>query len=366
VAVLQKATAAPSGGNGWDRILLALAHAELRQADDAGKWANAAVAWLAKEEDKTLWQFVAEELSGLLTHQPQPDSVEARVGRGRAYNALQQPDKALAEATRAVDLQPEHRAARELRTKLCLDLKKWSEALADCTKLLALASDDARLLELHGNLSARCGQWAPAAADFEKLIELKALDKQRPWLPFYRAALAHRMASNTTAYRQMCTRMLERFQDTTDWQTAFFTAWTCVLAPDAGTDLAPALKLAAKALALEPNKPQCHQAVGAVLYRMGRLEASVQHFVAAEAANKGDGLTSPAYWYCFLAMAHHRLGHKDEAAVWLDKARAWIETELPVEEANGDVQRWVRTPTLRLLRAELEAQLRGSSPPRGE
>jgi tetratricopeptide (TPR) repeat protein len=100
LAVLVKATAGPSGGNGWDRLLLALIHTELGHRNEAGKWRDDAFAWLARSPaDEPLWQIAAESLPGLLAREPQSDNAEVRLGRARAFLALKQADKAIAEAT---------------------------------------------------------------------------------------------------------------------------------------------------------------------------------------------------------------------------------------------------------------------------
>lgn len=40
----------------------------------------------------------------------------------------------------------------------------------------------------------------------------------------------------------------------------------------------------------------------------------------------GGGQRSGRYTWCFLAMAHHRLGNTDQAQTWLDKAVQWSDT----------------------------------------
>jgi hypothetical protein len=62
--VLLKATAAPSGGNGWDRLLLAQIYTELGHHDQARRWRDNLFAWMAENAaDEDLWQFAAESLS---------------------------------------------------------------------------------------------------------------------------------------------------------------------------------------------------------------------------------------------------------------------------------------------------------------
>jgi tetratricopeptide (TPR) repeat protein len=245
--------------------------------------------------------------------------------------------------------------------EICLRLMKWDEALADCTKVVELKPDDPELLKLRADLYACCGKWSSAADDFAKLTDMDPSAFTRPWLPWYRHALTLLAAGKTEEYRKACVRMLEHFKDTEDAETAFFTAWSCALGPDALPDFTPALRLAEKGVLQGGQDARFHQGVGAILYRAGRLEESVKHFHAAQAAANSQELTSSAYWYYFLAMAEHRLGHKEEARRWLEKAVTQTDKELGDQTQNGGPERWVRKPTLQLLRAEAEAQLRGAA-----
>jgi ribosomal protein S18 acetylase RimI-like enzyme len=61
-------------------------------------------------------------------------------------------------------------------------------------------------------------------------------------------------------------------------------------------------------------------------------------------------------------MGHQRLGHREEAKKWLDKAVAWTETEKAMREADegtADLP-WNRSLTLKLLREEAEALLKSA------
>jgi WD40 repeat protein/serine/threonine protein kinase/tetratricopeptide (TPR) repeat protein len=324
LAALKKATAVPSGGNGWDQLLLTLVHEQLGEHYE-------------------------------------PTSAEAWIGRAEAYVELGEPDKAVADLAKALELQPEDLTVRQAHMELCLRLKKWDVALADCIKAVELKPDDPALLKLRADLYACCGKWAPAADDFAKLTDMDPSIYPRPWLPWYRHALALLAAGKTEEYRKACARMLDHFKDTEDAETAFFTAWTCSLGPDALPDFAPALHLAEKALAQGDQTARAHQAVGAIHYRAAHWEECVKHFHAAETAAKPQELTSSAYWHYFLAMAEHRLGHKEEARQWLDKAVAQTEKELRDESQTGGPDHWMRKATLQVLRAEAEALLRGGA-----
>ena len=56
--------------------------------------------------------------------------------------------------------------------------------------------------------------------------------------------------------------------------------------------------------------------LGAGLYRAGRFEEAVQRLNESMQGRHGEGLPQG---FAFLALAHYRLGHYDEAKHWLDK-----------------------------------------------
>ena len=91
--------------------------------------------------------------------------------------------------------------------------------------------------------------------------------------------------------------------------------------------------------------------LGAALYRAGRFEEAIRRL--NESIQALDGGDVPK-GFAFLAMAHHRLGHGDEAKRWLDKLAAYQ----PKEGADfswDDVE-------IRILRREAESLILGSPP----
>jgi hypothetical protein len=84
--------------------------------------------------------------------------------------------------------------------------------------------------------------------------------------------------------------------------------------------------------------------LGAALYRAGRPAHAIGRLEEAIRARGGEG--SPRDW-AFLALAHHRLGHRSEARRWLDRLREHRPSEDPA-------QFWDELE-IRLLRSEAEA-----------
>ena len=94
----------------------------------------------------------------------------------------------------------------------------------------------------------------------------------------------------------------------------------------------------------EPLKGAILNTLGAALYRAGRFAEAVRRL--EEGIQQSKGVSREADWV-FLAMAHHRLGHHDEARRWLDRFRD-RRPRLAPSAFWGELE-------IRLLRAEAEA-----------
>ena len=115
--------------------------------------------------------------------------------------------------------------------------------------------------------------------------------------------------------------MLDRFGGTVDNLTANLVAYTCALGPDATADLEVPVRLAEVALrsATIFGRAPYLNTLGATLYRAGRYDEAIRRL---EEAIQGRNGSSP-HDCVFLALAHHRLGHRDEARRWLDRLRGY-------------------------------------------
>jgi serine/threonine-protein kinase len=119
-------------------------------------------------------------------------------------------------------------------------------------------------------------------------------------------------------------------------------AWFLATGPEPGLrDAALAVRRARKAVAALPKSGNCRNTLGVAHYRSGDARAAV---AALEEAMRlragGDGFD----WF-FLAMAHGRLGQRDQARAWLGRAVRWMDKYRP---HDGELRRF---------RAEAEALL---------
>lgn len=147
-----------------------------------------------------------------------------------------------------------------------------------------------------------------ARADFEKATS----SDDASHYSHYLHALYCLKTGDKPAYRNVCRSTLKKFAATEDSSEAYFTAWICALAPQAIEDYATAVELAQRALDADPTLALHQQSLGAILYRAGLFQRALEHHnQAIESASTER--TSPAYADYFLAMAHHRLGHAEDA-----------------------------------------------------
>jgi tetratricopeptide (TPR) repeat protein len=109
--------------------------------------------------------------------------------------------------------------------------------------------------------------------------------------------------------------------------------------PQSG-DTARAIALAERATSQMPGRGNYMNTLGVAYYRAGRWQIAVETLQRSQKLN-GDGALG--YDGLFLAMVHWRLGHKEDALSWCNRAIAWIEIH---DRKNQELVR---------LRAEAEA-----------
>jgi tetratricopeptide (TPR) repeat protein len=146
-------------------------------------------------------------------------------------------------------------------------------------------------------------------------------------------------------WRRSNVALHDQFGRTSNAWSAEHVAWVCALGPEGTADADVPVQLAEVALKGAPETSKANHliALGAALYRAGRydeavrrLEESLQH-PSSESRHESSA---------FLAMARHRLGHRDEARRWLDRLQSY--------QPDSDRGFWSELET-RLLRREAEA-----------
>jgi serine/threonine protein kinase len=106
-------------------------------------------------------------------------------------------------------------------------------------------------------------------------------------------------------------------------------AWALVTVPEREVqDPAEAVKLVREAIAKAPDQVGYSNTLGVALYRAGEWADAVTALDDSCKRRKGGD----SFDWFFLAMAHERLGHKEEARRWYDRAARWMETNAAKHE----------------------------------
>jgi tetratricopeptide (TPR) repeat protein len=237
-----------------------------------------------------------------------PEDHDARFERGLLALALAQPQVAADDFGRILAAEPDLEHARYRRVQALIRLGRHREALANLDILIPKAPQDSALYQLRGTVREALGDSDQARGDREKAGAL---------LPKDPLALNNR-------------------------------AWILATGSIVQRDPERAVVLARQAVALAPGQQMSLNTLGVALYRAGDYVESISILERSLAAGKGE---FDAFDLFFLAMAHHRLGHADQARACFDRAvRWWTERKnLPaqhVQELTG-------------FRAEAEAVLAG-------
>jgi Flp pilus assembly protein TadD len=258
-------------------------------------------------------------------------------------------------------LMPNDPVAHSNLGKFLADQARYHEAKAQLNEAIQLQPEHGSFWVERGWAYANMRRWHKATADFVKATKCKEPDPDA----WYARAILHLRAGDQGGYRKICSDMLERF--------GAEAVWTCTLAANSGADPAWIVSLAEKALAkspkdhwhVNPNHWDVHR-LGAALYRAGRFQEAVQRLTEATERNAHPYRTNMLCTWFFLAMAHQRLGHAEEARRWLEKAsRATEDVRKPNAQppeksstAAGTIPPdWARKLTLGLLRREAEELL---------
>jgi tetratricopeptide (TPR) repeat protein len=119
-------------------------------------------------------------------------------------------------------------------------------------------------------------------------------------------------------------------------------AWFLATSPEPRLwDPALAVRLAQKAVAALPKSPDYRNTLGVAHYRNGDDRAAVAGLEAAMSLRAGGN----SFDWFFLATAHWRLGDRDQARPWFNRAVQWMDRHQPYD---GELRRF---------RAEAEALL---------
>jgi WD40 repeat protein/tetratricopeptide (TPR) repeat protein len=315
------------------------------------------VAALTAEEWLQRWDAFRQRHPRLALLEPEEPGAWHR-RQAEAFEANGQWRAALWHLDRLIAAWPDDWALHQRRGRAHAALGEWEQAVADYTKAGDLGADDWQAWVDRGLAHAELGQWDQAAAAYARAVELGATSDR----VLSQHALLRLAAGDARGYRQACATMVERFGRTGNAKIANNVAWVCSYAPDAVDDLAPVVRLAEQTAASHPKKYATLNTLGAVLYRAGRYDDAVRKLEEAVEAHPRGGAP---FDFLFLAMAHQRLKHREEAERWLGKAGQWLEQAEEGTLTDPSIRLplfWIQRLELNLLRRDAESVLKEARP----
>jgi tetratricopeptide (TPR) repeat protein len=214
-------------------------------------------------------------------------------------------------------------------------------------------------------LEARLGRFQEAEQIYRKALEHDPSD-HLSW--FFVAPLMLQLG-DVDGYRQACREMLAQGNQTGDCEIAEEIAKTCLLIPDAVSDLRPALQLAERAV----SGTEQHHGYRWFLLAKGMADYRARKFAnALDPLNKTLSLEGEPWYHSwpylkgmallFLAMAHHRLGQADQAQKAFHQALEEMEQKYPEIGRTKELgPGWDELLRFHVARQEAEQLLKGQA-----
>ncbi|XP_077443430.1 tetratricopeptide repeat protein 13 isoform X1 [Stigmatopora argus] len=201
-----------------------------------------------------------------------PELLSAIYGRGiafgkKSHQGRKNADLALFEFTRVITLEPNWPEVYEQRAEILSPLGRISEALADLTKAIQL-QPSARLYRHRGTLLFISEDYVAASDDFQQSLELK---KNQPIAMLYKGL--------TYFHRGMLKEAIETFKEALKLKSDFIDAYKSLgQAYRELGDFEAAMESFQKALMLNQNHIQSLQLRGMMLYHHGSLQEAIGNF----------------------------------------------------------------------------------------
>jgi WD40 repeat protein/tetratricopeptide (TPR) repeat protein len=264
-------------------------------------------------------------------------------------------------AERLVALRPADGAAWAAVGAADVAQRHWQEAVAAYSKAIECGVEAGSAWYRRGQARAERGAWGGAAADLQEAVAHGMAD----WDVWYELALARLATGDEAGYRATCAGLRERFGRSADLYNANTLAWICVLAPGGTDDPAWPIRLAEERVGTDPKGAGWTDAqlntLGVALYRAGKYPEAVARLDQAVQASRGEGMVQDRL---FLAMAHYRLGHTDEARKWLKKAADELDRlGIASDSATAAALPWTTRLEYQLFRREADRVVNGTAPP---
>jgi len=252
------------------------------------------------------------------------DYVEAHNNLGVALWKKGRQDEAIAAYREAIRLKKDDALPHYNLGVALADKGRLDEAIAAYREAIRLKKD---YVDAHNNLGAllcdRKRDYDGAAAAFREVIRLQPGHVE-----------AHFNLGNALQHKGQLKDAIAAYRETLLLKPDFAGAHNNLAELLASCtdeklwDPARAVKHAQRAVELAPAEGNCWNTLGVAHYCNGDAKAAVEALSKSVELRQGGDAND----FFFLAMAHCRLGHKDQARTWYAKAVLWMDKHKPKDE----------------------------------
>lgn len=248
------------------------------------------------------------------------------------------------------------------RYRFHLGCGRLHEVIAEYDSWLDANPDDVGVIVRRGIFLARSGRFDEARDAFARADEIAPAD---PWAWYY-AATVRALLDDPEAYRDLCNRLLSRFQNTGDLALAERIAKICSLRADGPRERRAISRLADFAVANGTEHKLLyyfHSAKALSRLRDGRFDDALESVARSSEIVKGLRFpTLSVLNNLIAALAHQGAGRSDQAAVHYSAAQELFAKEVP-KLVGGDLGgAWNDWLCCEILRREAEGTIQGVKP----
>jgi serine/threonine protein kinase/Flp pilus assembly protein TadD len=293
----------------WDRAANLLLPTQRQYPNDF--WINAELAY-ALDQVKPPRSIAAARYASIAAAL-RSDNEVLHYNLGWYLSRIKQYDDAIVAYRRAAELYP-----------------GYSEAYRNLSQVLAAKGDLEQAVAVFRDEAAR----KPKIADVHFYLGAFLKDKAERLLKQGKTAEAEGLCQEAVAAWQRAARLHPSARGSINLAWIFTTCSLPKL-----RDPVRALEAAHKAVDLAPQSELAWQVLGWAEYRSGNWQASVAALEKSMALQTDPKGGDPWQWF-WLAMAHARLGHPEEARKCYRKAVAWVDRQDPRAATTEEVRRF--------------------------
>jgi tetratricopeptide (TPR) repeat protein len=224
-------------------------------------------------------------------------------------------DEAVAVYRKAIGLEPTNVRPSFALGKVLEQQGRLDEMDAAYRAAVLLQPNNASVLVKYGSELQKQGKLKEAASQYQRALQLQPRDVSTNINLYY---VLQQQGKVDEAIKALDKAIELRTDDPAFYNMIAWFLATTIEAKQRQPDRA--VELAKKATELAPGDGNIWNTLGVAQYRAGDWQPAIKSFTKSIELRKGGDETD---WF-FLAMAHWRLGHKDEARQCYDKAIEWM------------------------------------------